>query len=216
MTQEGQVFTEIAEAVIHGEVDKITALVQQALNSGASVHDILEQGLIAGMNEVGQRFRDYEMFVPEVLLSAKAMQAGLNLLKPLLAGTGGPGRGKVVIGTVEGDIHDIGKNLVISFLEGAGFEVIDLGTDVSPQRFVEAIKQEAPQILGMSSLLTSTLPAMHKTIEALIEAGIRHQVKVLVGGAPVTQAYADSIGADGYAPDGASGAMKARQLVGRP
>lgn len=209
-------FTEIAEAVITGNAEKITALVQQALAGGASVHDILEQGLIAGMNEVGQRFRDYEMFVPEVLLSAKAMQAGLNLLKPLLTGSGAPGRGKVVIGTVEGDIHDIGKNLVISFLEGAGFEVIDLGTDVSPHRFVEAIRRENPQILGMSSLLTSTLPAMHKTIEALIEAGIRHQVKVLVGGAPVTQSYADSIGADGYAPDGASGAIKARQLVGRP
>jgi len=171
--------------------------------------------LIAGMKTVGERFRDYEMFIPEVLRSVAAMREGLRVLKPELVGSGTPPRGKVVIGTVEGDIHDVGKSLVIAFLEGAGFEVIDLGVAVPVPRFIEAVQEEAPDLLGLSSLLTSTLPAMRRTIEGLTEAGIRNKVRVLIGGAPVTQAFADSIGADGYGSDGASGAAKALQLVGR-
>jgi 5-methyltetrahydrofolate--homocysteine methyltransferase len=206
-------WNEIAEAVILGDSDRASRLIQQALASGAPPEEILEKGLIAGMNVVGQRFRDYEMFLPEVIQSAQAMQAGLNVLKPALAGANAPTRGKVVIGTVQGDIHDIGKNLVCVFLEGAGFEVIDLGVDVPPERFVEAVKRESPRIVALSSLLTSTMPAMRRTIQALSEAGFRDRVRVLVGGAPVTQAYADAIGADGYAPDAASGAAKAVQLA---
>ncbi|MGQ9676414.1 MAG: corrinoid protein [Chloroflexota bacterium] len=206
---------DIAEAVIAGEVDKVVSLSRQCLAAGTPPQDILEKGLIAGMNIVGPRFRDYEMFIPEVLLSAKAMQEGLNVLKSSLVGTSSPRSGKAVIGTVEGDIHDIGKNLVIAFLEGSGFEVVDLGTDVPPRRFVEAIEREVPNIVGLSSLLTSTMPAMQRTIAAMAEAGVRAEVKVLVGGAPVTQAFADSIGADGYAADAASGAAKALKLVGK-
>jgi corrinoid protein of di/trimethylamine methyltransferase len=205
------VFEQLADAVIEGDSGRVTGLIRQALAAGTPADEIVDKGLIAGMNEVGARFREYEMYIPEVLLSA--MQAGLSVLKPALVAAGGPGQGKVVIGTVEGDIHDIGKNLACSFLEGAGFEVIDLGTDVSPARFVEAVKSERPRILGLSSLLTSTLPSMSDTIQALVEAGIRDQVKVLVGGAPVTEAFAKAIGADGYASDAASGAVKARQLA---
>ncbi len=206
-------YNEIAEAVIQGDKERTSALIRRALDSGAPARDILDNGLIAGMNVVGQRFRDYEMFLPEVLQSAQAMQAGLNILKRALAGSSTPSRGKVVIGTVQGDIHDIGKNLVCVFLEGAGFEVIDLGVDVAPERFVETVQRESPKILALSSLLTSTMPAMRRTIEALSHAGLRDRVRVLVGGAPVTQAYADAIGADGYAPDAASGAAKAVQMA---
>jgi 5-methyltetrahydrofolate--homocysteine methyltransferase len=209
------VFEEIADAVIEGNAARVGSLIQRALAAGTPAGEIVDRGLIAGMAEVGTRFRDYEMYIPEVLLSAQAMQSGLALLKPVLVGEGGPGQGKAVIGTVEGDIHDIGKNLVCSFLEGAGFEVIDLGTDVTPAQFVEAVKQEKPRLLGLSSLLTSTMPTMKTTIDALIEASIRDQVRVLVGGAPVTQAFAEAIGADGYASDAASGAVKARRLAGK-
>ena len=208
-------FDDLAEAVIAGDSGKVSSLIRQALGAGIAPGDLLDNGLIAGMGVVGERFRDYDMFIPEVLLSAQAMQDGLQMLKPHLISAGAPSQGKVIIGAVEGDIHDIGKSLVCSFLEGAGFEVIDLGVDVSPARFVEAVRREQPQFVGLSSLLTSTLPTMGKTIQALVEAGIRDKVKVLVGGAPVTQTFADSIGADGYASDGATAAVCARQLAGR-
>jgi len=209
------VFTQLADAVINGDVARTGSLSGQALAAGMPAGEVLENGLIAGMKTVGERFRDYEMFIPEVLRSVAAMREGLRVLKPELVGSGTPPRGKVVIGTVEGDIHDVGKSLVIAFLEGAGFEVIDLGVAVPVPRFIEAVQEEAPDLLGLSSLLTSTLPAMRRTIEGLTEAGIRNKVRVLIGGAPVTQAFADSIGADGYGSDGASGAAKALQLVGR-
>jgi len=209
------VLKDISDAVIFGDADRATSLIQQMLAAGTPAGDIMDQGLIAGMNVVGERFRDFEMFVPEVLLSAQVMQKGLDLLKPSLVDAGVPGCGKVVIATVEGDIHEIGKSLVASFLEGSGFEVIDLGVDVSSSRVIDEVKREAPQILALSSLLTSTMRSMQKTIEVLTEAGIREEVKVLVGGAPVTQSFADAIGADGYAPNAASAAVKARELIGR-
>jgi len=175
---------------------------------------VLKGGLLAGMDQVGVDFRDGELFVPEVLVAARAMHAGMDVLRPLLAEGDVPLAGKVVVGTVEGDLHDIGKNLVAMMLEGGGFEIVDLGADISPDKFIEAVKMEQPQLIGLSALLTTTMPAMKRTIDALVEAGLREQVKVMVGGAPVTRAFADEIGADGYAPDAASAVELARSLVG--
>jgi len=166
--------------------------------------DILNGGLIAGMDEVGRDFKAGDLFVPEVLIAARAMQAGMNVLRPLLAESDVPSAGKCVIGTVQGDLHDIGKNLVRMMLEGAGFETVDLGIDVKPDAFVVAVQEHQPQFLGMSALLTTTMPGMKATIEALQEAGLRYKVKIMVGGAPVTAAFAEQIGADAYAPDAAA------------
>ncbi len=204
---------EIYEAVINGDARKVSEGVQAALDSGVSPGTLLFDYLIPAMAEVGARFERNEFFVPEMLIAARAMQAGMNLLKPLLAESGVEPIGKVAIGTVKGDLHDIGKNLVAMMMEGAGFELMDMGVDTPPEKFVEAA-QEGADIIAMSALLTTTMPAMKTTIDALVEAGLRDKVKVLIGGAPVTQAYADQIGADGYAPDASSAARKAKELLG--
>ena len=198
--------TEIYEYVIDGNAPQVQAGVQAALAQGLSADVILNQALIAAMNEVGKRFEEGEFFVPEMLIAARAMQAGLALLKPQLAESGVKAAGTVAIGTVKGDLHDIGKNLVAMMLEGAGFEVQDLGVDVTPEAFVKAA-QNGAQVIGMSALLTTTMNNMKSILQALQEAGVRGQVKVVIGGAPVTEAYAQQIGADAYAPD-ASGAVR--------
>jgi 5-methyltetrahydrofolate--homocysteine methyltransferase len=203
----------VYEAVMEGDAQGAATQVQAALDVGVPASDILNKGCIAAMGEVGRLFEDGEMFVPEMLIAARAMQAGMNILKPHLAEGEVASAGKVVVGTVAGDLHDIGKNLVGMMMEGAGFEIFDLGTDVSADAFVEAVKQHEPDIVGMSALLTTTMPSMTATVEALEEAGLRDRVKVLVGGAPVTQAYADQIGADGFAPDASSAARKAKELL---
>lgn len=190
-------------------------LVDQALKEGANPKEILNKALIPGMDVVGEKFKKCEYFIPEVLVAARAMNAGMELIKPLLTQTRAAYAGKVGIGTVRGDIHDIGKNLVAIMLEGAGFQIIDLGVNVTPEKFVEVAKNEGVDIVAMSALLTTTMVAMRDVINALKEAGIRERVKVMIGGAPVTQRYADEIGADGYAPDAASAVEKAKQLIGR-
>jgi 5-methyltetrahydrofolate--homocysteine methyltransferase len=205
--------TEIYEQVIEGNAPSVQAGVQSALSQGISADVILNQALIAAMNEVGHRFEEGEFYVPEMLIAARAMQAGLALLKPYLVESGVKTAGKVAIGTVKGDLHDIGKNLVAMMLEGAGFEVQDLGVDVSPESFVKAVRDGA-QVLGMSALLTTTMNNMQSTLQALHEAGMRDLVKVIIGGAPVTVEYAHKIGADAYAPDASSAVRVVRQLVG--
>jgi 5-methyltetrahydrofolate--homocysteine methyltransferase len=176
-------------------------------------HDILGQGLIPGMDDVGRDFKSGELFVPEVLLAARAMHAGMNVLRPLLVESGVPSAGRCLIGTVQGDLHDIGKNLVKMMWEGAGFEVIDLGTNVSSAQFVAAVEELRPSILGMSALLTTTMYAMRHTVDALVDSGVREKVKILIGGAPVTQGFAKEIGADGYSPDAATAVDIARDMV---
>lgn len=203
----------IAEAVIRGDRDTVSSLTQAAVNEGTGPEAIINEGLIAGMSVVGDRFKKNEFYVPEVLIAARAMHAGMDIIKPLLAESGIQPRGTVAIGTVKGDLHDIGKNLVAMMLEGGGFEVIDLEVDVTPEKFVEAVKDKGAQVIALSALLTTTMPSMKDTIEALKEAGVRDQVKIMIGGAPVTQNYADEIGADGYAPDAASAVDKANELI---
>ena len=205
---------QITEKLYDGEDEAVAELTQKALAEGLTPEEVLKGGLLAGMDQVGVDFRDGELFVPEVLIAARAMHAGMNILRPLLAEGDVPLAGKVVMGTAEGDLHDIGKNLVGMMLEGGGFEIVDLGTDISPDKFIEAVKTEQPQLIGLSALLTTTMPAMKRTIDALVEAGLREKVKVMIGGAPVTRAFADEIGADGYAPDAASAVELARSLVG--
>jgi len=209
------ILKQIAEKLYDGDDDAVAELTQRALDEGLTPAEVLNGGLLAGMDRVGVDFRDGELFVPEVLIAARAMHAGMAILRPLLTESDVPSAGKVVIGTVEGDLHDIGKNLVGMMLEGGGFEIVDLGTDVPPDRFIEAIKMEHPNLVGMSALLTTTMPSMKRTIDALMEAGLRDTVRVMVGGAPVTQTFADEIGADGYAPDAASAVELARSLAGQ-
>jgi len=196
-----------------GNVSAVRAATEKALAEGLSAQEILNDGLIGGMDEVGRDFRAGDLFIPEVLIAARAMHAGLDVLRPILAESGVPMVGKMVIGTVSGDLHDIGKNLVAMMMEGAGFEIIDLGTDVKPEEFVAAVRNEGAALLGMSALLTTTMPSMQTTIEALVEAGLRDKVKVMVGGAPVTASFAERIGADAYAPDAASAVDTARSLT---
>ena len=203
----------IAQNLINGQAPKVKELVQKAVDEKVPVKDILHQGLIKGMSVVGERFKNNEFYVPEVLIAARAMKAGMEILRPLLAEAKIEPLGRAAIGTVKGDLHDIGKNLVAMMLEGAGFEIIDLGIDVSPEKFIEAVREKGAQVLCMSALLTTTMPSMKTTIEAVKEAGLRDRVKVLIGGAPVTQAYAQEIGADGYAPDAASAADRAKELI---
>lgn len=205
---------QIYERVIAGDAPGVKELVQQAVAEGVPPSEIISLYLIPAMTEVGARFERQEFYVPEMLIAARAMQTGLRVLKPLLVEGELETAGRVVMGTVKGDLHDIGKNLVCMMLEGAGFEVTDLGVDVGPEKFVKAVREEKPHIVGMSALLTTTMPAMRSTIETLVEAGLRGKMKVLVGGAPLTQAYADQIGADGYAPDAGSAARKAKELLG--
>jgi 5-methyltetrahydrofolate--homocysteine methyltransferase len=204
----------MAQAVIEGDVDVMEELTEDALDEGVAAQEILNEGLMVGMNHVGQEFKAGNMFVPEVLRSAKAMKESMKLLEPMLAAGEAQATGKVLLGTVKGDLHDIGKNLVGMMCEGAGFEVRDLGTDVEPNAFLEAIKEFEPDIVGMSALLTTTMRAMGDTVKALEEAGLRDRVKVMVGGAPVTQRFADDIGADGYAANAASASDMAKKFVG--
>lgn len=203
----------LADAVFKGDAATAKQLTEEAIKEGIPPADILNKGLVAGMSVVGEKFKNNEIYVPEVLIAARAMRAGLDPLKPLLTESKVEPVGKVVIGTVKGDLHDIGKNLVAMMLEGGGFEVIDLGTDVSPEKFVSAVQEHEPDIIGMSALLTTTMPSMRETIKALEAAGVRGKVKVMIGGAPVTDNYAKEIGADGYAPDAASAVDLAKQLI---
>ena len=204
---------EIYQNVIEGNAPAVQAGVNAALAQGLAADVILNQGLIAAMEEVGKRFEEGEFFVPEMLIAARAMQSGLAILKPRLVESGVKAAGRIAIGTVKGDLHDIGKNLVAMMLEGAGYEVKDLGTDVDPQAFVKAA-QEGVQVIGMSALLTTTMSNMQNTIQALQAAGLRDKVKVVIGGAPVTEVYARQIGADAFAPDASSAVRTVRQLVG--
>ncbi len=203
---------QIFENVIEGQAPEVEAGVKAALAAGMEAGTILNDALIAAMDEVGRRFEDGDFFVPEMLISARAMQAGLSLLKPYLTATDVKASGKIAIGTVKGDLHDIGKNLVAMMLEGAGFEIIDLGVDVAPEAFVDAV-HEGANLIGMSALLTTTMSNMGATIQALKAAGLRDKVKVMIGGAPVTEEFAKSIGADAFAPDASSATRIARQLV---
>jgi len=204
----------IHQAIIDGDAETTTAEVSAAIEQGERAGKILHQACIPAMIEVGRLFETNEIFVPEMLVSARAMQHALDLLRPHLVEGDLRVAGKIVIGTVSGDLHDIGKNLVCIMFEGAGFEVIDLGTDVAPETFVQAVQENQPDLVGMSALLTTTMPSMEKTIQALQAAGVREQVKVMIGGAPVTDDYAKKIGADEYAPDASSATRKARELLG--
>ncbi len=191
------------QSLSEGEIEEVKTLVQEALDAGESAERVLREGLIPAMDRVGVRFKNGELYIPEVLLAARAMHAGMAILKPILSKSTETIAGKVLIGTVKGDLHDIGKNLVVMMIEGGGFDVIDLGIDVPASRFVEAVKEHRPQVVGMSALLTTTMVEMKKTIQALEEAGQKGRVKIIVGGAPVTEDFAKDIGADGYAPDAA-------------
>ncbi len=205
----------LKQAVLNGEEKQVEALVNQALAEKKDANDILVNGLIGGMEIVGKRFRSGEMFLPEVLLSAEVMHKGLDILNPLLSKSGHKGVGKVVIGTVEGDIHDIGKKIVALLLEGSGFSVIDLGVDVKAQAFVDAVSQHKPDVLGMSALLTTTMPHMGEVINILKEKKLRDKVKVVVGGASVNEQFASSIGADGYAVEAGSGVELVKKLIAK-
>lgn len=203
----------IYDSIIDGDQKTTINKIQEALENDVSPSEILNDGMVAAMAEVGRLFEEGEYFVPEMLVAARAMQSGLAILKPYLVQEDVKSAGKVVAGTVKGDLHDIGKNLVCMMLEGAAFEVIDLGSDVDPEKFVEAVQSNGANIVAMSALLTTTMPNMEATIRALKEAGLRDQVKVMVGGAPLTQQYANEIGADGYAPDASRAVATARSLV---
>ncbi len=206
---------DIYDKVIVGDAEGVRTLTSQALEQGLVPEELLNEALIAAMAEVGDRFEKREFFVPEMLIAARAMKAGVEVLRPRLAAESLGAAGKVIIGTVAGDLHDIGKNLVVMMLEGAGFQVIDLGVDVSADAFVEAINEHSPQLLGMSALLTTTMLSMKSTLEAIASAGLRDKVKVMVGGAPVTQRYADEIGADIYGQDANAAVRKAKEALQR-
>lgn len=195
---------ELSTNLINGKAEDVKQLTQKAIDENVTPKDILNEGLLKGMSEVGRRFKNNEFYVPEVLIAARAMKAGMAVLKPLLSETGVEPIAKIVIGTVKGDLHDIGKNLVGMMLEGGGYEVIDLGVDVSPEKYLEAVQKNDAQFIGMSALLTTTMLNMKETMTALENANLKGKVKVIIGGAPVTDAYAAEIGADGYAPDAAS------------
>jgi 5-methyltetrahydrofolate--homocysteine methyltransferase len=201
----------LAEAVIKGDPNTAVAITKQAIAEKAPAEKILNEGLIAGMDVIGERFKNNEVYIPEVLIAARAMKMAMAVLEPELAKAGVKPVGKLVIGTVQGDLHDIGKNLVAMMMKGAGFEVIDLGVDVASEKFIERAKTTGAQLVGMSTLLTTTMPGMEKTLKAIKGAGLK--AKVMIGGAPVTQSYADKIGADGYAPDAASAVDLAKRLI---
>ena len=203
----------IKQAVLAGEMEGIAELTKQALAQGIGAREILDQALTPAMDIVGEEYEKGDRYVPEMLISAETMKGAVAVLKPLLVEAGVKARGKVVIGTVEGDLHDIGKDLVAMMLEGAGFEVVNLGAEVTAEQFVKAAKEHESDIIGMSALLTTTMIHMPEVIDALQQAGLRDQIKVIIGGAPVTQGYADKIGADGYAPDAASATKLAKSLL---
>ena len=207
------ILDDVRKSVIEGDLNATQNQVNQALVDKIPPEDILKEGLIAAMTEVGRMFENGEFYVPEMLISARAMKGGLAILRPLLASANIKAIGRVIIGTVQGDLHDIGKNLVGMMLEGAGFEVIDLGVDVSPEKYVAAVKEYHPDLLCCSALLTTTMPRMKDIVQSLREASLRDAVKVMIGGAPVTEQYARDAGADLYAPDAASAAQRARQLM---
>jgi 5-methyltetrahydrofolate--homocysteine methyltransferase len=200
-------------AVLEGDAQTAKSVTQQALNEGVSPQKLVSEFMIPAMDEAGRRFECNDYFVPELLIAARAMKASLELIRPLLVQSGVQPAGRVVIGTVKGDLHDIGKNLVAAMLEGGGFEVHDLGVDVSPDKFVAAVNEKKANLVALSALLTTTMPAMKATIEALKQAGVRSQVKVMIGGAPVTQKYADEIGADGYSENAAAAVALARKAI---
>ncbi|MCD4830608.1 MAG: corrinoid protein [Anaerohalosphaeraceae bacterium] len=202
---------ELGESIIKGDQNKALEITKQALDEGMSPEAILNDGLIGGMNIIGARFKNNEVYIPEVLIAARAMKTAMEVLEPKLVEAGVEPLAKAAIGTVQGDLHDIGKNLVIMMLKGAGFEVVDMGVDVTSENFVKIAKESGAKIIGMSALLTTTMPAMEKSIQALKDASV--DVKIMIGGAPVTQAYADKIGADGYAADAASAVDVAKVLI---
>lgn len=208
------ILDDISTFLQKGKAKEVKELVQQALDQGLTAKSILEDGLMAGMNVIGGKFKRNEVYVPEVLIAARAMNQGSALLKPHLATAGVKATGKVILGTVKGDLHDIGKNLVRMMMEGKGLEVIDLGVDVSAEKFVAAVHEHKPQIVALSALLTTTMNEMKTVIEALELAGVRQQVKVMIGGAPITESFCASIGADAYTPDAASAGDRAIELVG--
>lgn len=207
------VLDEISESLIKGKANEVKELVDKAIKDEEKPADILNNGLLKGMSIIGARFKKNEVYVPEVLIAARAMKAGMELLKPLLASAGVEPAGTVVMGTVKGDLHDIGKNLVCMMLEGAGFKVVDAGINVEPDKMVELAKENEANLIGASALLTTTMTNMKGVVDALKESGLTGKVRVMIGGAPVTQAFADEIGADGYAPDAASAADLAKELV---
>lgn len=203
---------DIYDAIIDGDSSATVTSVKAALADGLSAEEILNEGMITAMDEVGRLFEETQIFVPEMLVSARAMKAGLELLRPILVDSGVEPAGKVILGTVQGDMHDIGKNLVGMMLEGAGFEIVDLGVDVAPEKFIEALQGEV-DILGLSALLTTTMVSMARTVKAIEEAGLRHKAKIIVGGAPVTEEFAHSIGVDGYAGDASQAVTLAKSLL---
>jgi 5-methyltetrahydrofolate--homocysteine methyltransferase len=209
-----RIYERISTAILEGDSEKAAKLVQRALKGDETPKDILDNGLVVGMGEVGARFKRGDMFVPEVLMSAEAMQAGLEILRPHLLASGVKLIGKILMGTVKGDLHDIGKNLVSMLCEGAGFEIVDIGFNADPEKFIAGIKAHQPDVVGMSAMLTTTMRAMGHTIKAIEEAGLRDEVKIMVGGAPVDKEFAQRIGADGYGSNAPSGADLAKQLVG--
>jgi 5-methyltetrahydrofolate--homocysteine methyltransferase len=209
-----ELLNEIGTALENGDHGRVAELVRRAVDDGVPAGEIIERGLLAGMDVVGRRFGAHEIFLPDVLLAARAMKAGMDVVRPLLVGGEAPSRGTVVLGTVRGDVHDIGKNLVATMLAGAGFEIVDLGTDVAPERFVEAAVDRGAAVVGLSALLTTTMGAMREVVELVHERGLAGEVRVLVGGAPVTQAFADEIGADAYAWDAGSAVEVVKGLVG--
>jgi len=206
-------FAELSQAVKSGNAGEAKRLTEEFIGNGVEPEEILNNGLITGMMEIGVLFKNNEVYVPEVLIAARAMYAGLDIIKPLLAKKDFKSKGKVAIGTVKGDLHDIGKNLVCMMMEGSGLEVVDLETDVGPDKFIHAVKEEGAQIIAMSALLTTTMPEMKNIIDALEAEGLRDKVKIMIGGAPVTAAYAEQIGADAYTDDAASAANKAIELL---
>ncbi|MEA3352125.1 MAG: corrinoid protein [Chloroflexota bacterium] len=208
-----EILSELSAAVIKGDLDSIVDLTENALDDGLTAGDILDKGLMPGMDHVGVEFKAGNMFVPEVLRSARAMKGSMNLIRPLLAESGAKMTGTLLIGTVKGDLHDIGKNLVGMMCEGGGFDVKDIGKDIEPEAFVEAVKEHEPDILGMSALLTTTMRNMENTIKALEEAGVRDKLKIMIGGAPVTQDFSDQIGADAYASNAASAVELAKKFA---
>ncbi len=210
------ILREMAEAIIQGKAPLARELTEKALAEGMSPEQVLQGGLIAGMGVIGERFKNNKVYVPEVLIAARAMKSGMEILKPALSASDVEPVATMVLGTVKGDLHDIGKNLVGMMMEGAGFEVIDLGINVEPEKFISAVREHNAQLVGMSALLTTTMVGMKTTIDAMKESGIYDKVRILVGGAPLTQAYADEIGAHGYAADAASAVDIAREMAGAP
>lgn len=208
------ILEDLAAEVIKGDAGVVKNLTEEALSQNISAEEVLNSGLVAGMNVIGERFKSNEIFIPEVLVAARAMKAGMQIIRPLLAEANVEPLGKVIIGTVGGDLHDIGKNIVAMLLEGAGFEVLDLGADVTKEKFLEFAEKEKPDVLGMSALLTTTMVFMKDMVQSLEESGLKDKIKVIVGGAPITQSYADEIRADGYAPDAASAVDLVKSVMG--